>query len=308
MKKFKDTIIIGIDHGFGNVKTASHIFPSGVKCDDDYPSIISNLLIYDGKYYTIGVGHKKFTADKFLDMDYYAMTLAAIAEELSAENITNADVHIAAGVPLSWVKHQRKQFSEYLMQKESVKFNYKGIDYHINIVGVDIFPQGFSAVANKLYEFKGINMLCDIGNGTINIMYINDKQPDTIKCFTEKFGTNQCVLRVKENLMKIHHINLPEEAIHKILTYNQTNLPEDVYKTIADTAKGYAKEIFDNLREYEYNPMALKLYIVGGGGCLIRNFADYDKSRVTINGDIHATAKGYEYLAELGLKRGGKNG
>ena len=91
-------------------------------------------------------------------------------------------------------------------------------------------------------------------------------------------------------------------------TYNQTNLPEDVYKTIADTAKEYTKEIFENLREYEYNPMAMKLYIVGGGGCLIRNFADYDKSRVTINGDIHATAKGYEYLAELGLKRGVNNG
>lgn len=305
MKKLNGTIIIGIDHGFGNVKTESHIFPSGVKCDDDYPPIISNLLIYDEKYYTIGVGHKKFTADKFSDLDYYAMTLAAIAEELSDEHITNADVHIAAGVPLTWVKHQRKEFRDYLYKNKSVNFNYKGIDYHINIVGVDVFPQGFSAVANKLYEFKGINMLCDIGNGTINIMYINDKKPNTLKCFTEKFGTNQCVIRVKENLMSAHHIDLPEEAIHKILTYNHTNLPENVYKTIVDTAKGYTKEIFENLREYEYNPMAMKLYIVGGGGCLIRNFADYDKSKVTINGDIHATAKGYEYLAELGLRKGG---
>ena len=43
MKKFENTIIIGIDHGFGNIKTASHIFPSGVKCDDELPAIISNL-------------------------------------------------------------------------------------------------------------------------------------------------------------------------------------------------------------------------------------------------------------------------
>jgi len=47
----------------------------------------------------------------------------------------------------------------------------------------------------------------------------------------------------------------------------------------------------------------MKLYIVGGGGCLIRNFADYNKNRVIINGDIHATAKGYEYLSELNLKK-----
>lgn len=45
MNKFENTIIIGIDHGFGNIKTATHIFPSGVKCYDDYPAIDTNLLI-----------------------------------------------------------------------------------------------------------------------------------------------------------------------------------------------------------------------------------------------------------------------
>ena len=53
----------------------------------------------------------------------------------------------------------------------------------------------------------------------------------------------------------------------------------------------------------------MKLDIVGGGGCLIRNFADYNKNRVFINGDIHATAKGYEYLSELKFKKeADKNG
>ena len=43
----------------------------------------------------------------------------------------------------------------------------------------------------------------------------------------------------------------------------------------------------------------------GGGGCLIRNFGAYDKSRVTILDDICATAKGYESLAYMSLKRRG---
>ena len=303
MKKFENTIIIGIDHGFGNVKTEQHIFPSGVKCYDEYPAIDNNLLIYNGKYYLIGAGHKPFTADKFTDMDYYVMTLAAIAMELQDSGITNADVHIAAGLPLTWVEQQRKEFKQYLMQNETVDFAYKGTEYHIRIVGTDIFPQGFSAVANKLFEFRGINMLCDIGNGTMNVMYINDKIPNPQKCFSEKFGTNQCVLRIRENLMKKHHLTLPEESIHKILTYNQSNLDADILKTISDTAREYTAEIFQRLKEYEYNPTVMKLYIVGGGGCLIRNFADYNKNRVIINGDIHATAKGYEYLSELKLKK-----
>ena len=110
LKKFENTFIIGIDHGFGNVKTERHIFPSGVACYAEQPVIDNNLLIYDGKYYLIGVGHKPFTADKFSDMDYYVMTLAAIAMELRESNITNADVHIAAGLPLTWVEQQRKEF------------------------------------------------------------------------------------------------------------------------------------------------------------------------------------------------------
>ena len=49
----------------------------------------------------------------------------------------------------------------------------------------------------------------------------------------------------------------------------------------------------------------MKLYVVGGGGCLIRNFADYDHNRTVINEDICATAKGYEYMALVALNRNG---
>ena len=37
-------------------------------------------------------------------------------------------------------------------------------------------PQGFAAVAPILKQFRGVNMLCDISNGTMNVMYINDRR------------------------------------------------------------------------------------------------------------------------------------
>ena len=46
------------------------------------------------------------------------------------------------------------------------------------------------------------NMLADIGNGTMNIMYINNSRPVEKKCFTEKYGTHQCMLAVRESLLK----------------------------------------------------------------------------------------------------------
>ena len=68
----------------------------------------------------------------------------------------------------------------------------------------------------------------------------------------------------------------------------------------------YDKEpIFHKLREREYNPELMRLYVVGGGGCMIQNFGEYDKSRVTIVRDICATAKGYEAMSVRKIQRNG---
>ena len=151
-------IIIGIDHGYGNIKTAHCCFKTGVAAYDKEPTFKSNLLIYEGKYYLIGEEHKEFRSDKMTDSDYYILTLAAVARELNIRKLTSARVHIAAGLPLTWVSEQKDSFKAYLLQNESADFNFKGVDYHVDFVGADIFPQGFSAVADRLREFKGINM------------------------------------------------------------------------------------------------------------------------------------------------------
>ena len=81
----------------------------------------------------------------------------------------------------------------------------------------------------------------------------------------------------------------------------------DSYLTaIRETATDYAAGIFRRLREHEYDPELMRLYVVGGGSCILKNFGDYNKGRVIVNEDICATAKGYELLAEQKLhKKGG---
>lgn len=56
-------ILIGIDHGYGNMKTRHTVFKSGVKCYSSEPPIASEVLAYDGKYYVIGENHKVFIAN-----------------------------------------------------------------------------------------------------------------------------------------------------------------------------------------------------------------------------------------------------
>ena len=63
MKQLKNMQIIGIDNGYGNLKTASGIFPASVLTFDHEPAYAQDLLIYDGKYHVIGSGHREFTPD-----------------------------------------------------------------------------------------------------------------------------------------------------------------------------------------------------------------------------------------------------
>ena len=298
-------VVIGIDHGFGNIKTAHSCFKTGVTAYDQEPTFKSNLLVYDGRYYIIGDDHKEFTADKSQDQDYYILTLAAVAVELRFRDLTSARVYLAAGLPLTWVSGQKDSFKAYLLQKDSVDFSFRGVDYHVEFAGGEIYPQGFSAVTDKLRDFRGVNMLCDIGNGTMNIMYINNGKPVPSRCFTEKYGTYQCTLAVREKLLRQFGRSVDDTVIENVLRYGEADIARRYLDAIRESAADYAAGIMRRLRDHEYDAELMKLYVMGGGSCLIKNFAEYDEARVTVNDDICATAKGYERLAENALRKNG---
>lgn len=301
----QNNIIIGIDHGYGNIKTAHTCFKTGVTAYEKEPTFQNNLLVYQDRYYTIGDGHKEFVADEMADSDYYILTLAAIGRELNYRKLTSACVHIAAGLPLTWVSEQKDGFKAYLLQNGSVDFVFRGVSYHVDFAGADIFPQGFSAIVDKLRDFRGVNMLCDIGNGTMNVMYINDCRPQGNKCFTEKYGTYQCMLLARENLMRRFGALVDDAIIERVIRHGTADVSERYLTAIRETATEYVAGIFRRLREHEYDPELIRLYVVGGGSCMVKNFGQYAADRVEIIDDICATAKGYELLAETKQRKGG---
>ena len=296
-------VVIGIDHGFGNVKTSHTCFKAGVTAHDKEPTFKSDFLIYEGRYYTIGEEHKEFIPDKAGDQDYYILTLAAIGRELHFRGMTIARVYLAAGLPLTWVSEQRDTFKAYLLQKPSADFTFRGVEYHVDFAGAEIYPQGFAAIADRLNDFRGVTMLCDIGNGTMNVMYIRSGRPIPTQCYTEKYGVHQCMIAVREKLMQKFGATVDDGVIEDVLRYGKTDIAEKYLTAIQECARDYAGGIMKRLREHEYNPDLMRLYVMGGGSCLIRHFSEYDPTRVTINGDINATAKGYERLAEAALRR-----
>ena len=304
MKDFKNKVIIGIDHGYGNIKTANHIFKTGVMEYDAEPLFTNDMLVYNGKYYTIGEGHKEFKAEKQSDDDYYVLTLAAIAMELDDNDLTEADVFIAAGLPLTWTSGQKAEFAEYLTKNERVTFVFRKVRYRIRIVGAKIYPQGYAAVANFASSMKGVNMVADIGNGTMNTLTVINGAPQQGRMFTEKFGTHQCTLAVREQFMRQTRREINDAIIEEVLINGTANLADEDLKIIRATATEYVNEIFRRLREHGYDDKSTTLYVTGGGGCLVKNFYHYDKSRVFFVDDICAAAKGYEHMAELQLATG----
>lgn len=47
------------------------------------------------------------------------------------KGMNRAKVHIAAGLPLTWVATQKEDFQKYLLQNESVDFIFRNKEYHV---------------------------------------------------------------------------------------------------------------------------------------------------------------------------------
>lgn len=297
------TIILGVDNGYGNVKTAHRVFPTGIiKCDSE-PVLSKEYIEYDGSYYIIGEGHKGFVADKQEDDDTYTLTLAAIAKELEARGLTETRIHLAVGLPLKWVQTQRDSFKQYLTRERYVSLKYGKVNYLIEIVDCTVMPQGYAAVAENLKDFKGMNLLVDVGNGTMNVMYLNNERPIESKSWTEKLGVNQCFIRIQNRIMDKTGTKLPDEIINDFLRYGDADVSEAYLSAMKQVAEQYVQELFQKLRDYEYNEDLMKLYVMGGGARMVEMFGKYNQDRTTFNHDICANAKGYEYFCYMMLRQ-----
>ena len=190
------------------------------------------------------------------------------------------------------------------MKNKSLDFKFNSKSYHVNLVGCSIYPQAYPAIIERIGEFNGTNVIADIGSGTINILYIQNKKPLENKSWTEKLGVNQCVIAIRNAFMDKFGIKLDDGIIDTFLKYGTVDISKEYLACMKSVATKYAASVFDTLYSYEYNPKLMRLWIIGGGGSLIKHFGVYDKDRVNIVEDICANAKGCEYLAQAWFRRG----
>ena len=91
-----ESMIVGVDHGYAAMKTAHFSFPSGLVAYEHEPYTLKDVLEYGGKFYVVGSGRQALQKNKTQTEDYYLLTLAAIAKELSFRHAEPAaEIHLA---------------------------------------------------------------------------------------------------------------------------------------------------------------------------------------------------------------------
>ena len=198
-----ESMIVGVDHGYAAMKTAHFSFPSGLVAYEHEPYTLKDVLEYGGKFYVVGSGRQALQKNKTQTEDYYLLTLAAIAKELSFRHAEPAaEIHLAAGLPLTSFGREKNAFRDYLLRDgKTVNFRYEGQEYSIAIRKVSLFPQGYAAVLTQsiLLDEPSV-IVADIGGWTVDLMRLDNRIPNASTCRSLELGMIRCLDEIAEQV------------------------------------------------------------------------------------------------------------
>jgi len=289
-----DREIIGIDHGNRNIKSYRHIFSASIASLPSRPDNLENVLEFQDQFYLIG-GQSPIleTVDKTENMDYYLMTLAALAKELKSREKRQAAVCIGAALPPRRFGEQSKGFREYLSQHTKLFFRYEGISYQVAVENVYVFMQGHVVIHSIRELCEGFCLLVDIGGGTVDLVGIEDGLPNGFYQIDSR-ATLYCIQKAAEEAVARMGKNVPAYIIESFMRNGTYDCPEKYEALIKDSLAGYAKEIYTMILGHGYNEELTRMVFMGGGASIIKHFGNNENKRVQFIPDIRANAKGCE--------------
>lgn len=292
--------IIGIDHGNGYMKTSNYVFKSGVDTYKVEPPMKEGVLKYEDEYHVIGENRKSYDPDKTKTQDFYYLTLAAIAMEIEKHKYPKKDGSfiLACGLPIEYFGNQKESFKAYLERKKEVFFTYSGVNYKIRIKKVIIYPQGYAVIANDIASYTGLTNVIDVGSGTIDILQIIDKKPILTKCISLPMGILTCIESIQKYIRMQYNMELDDYSIQEILQMRSGNLPKEFVQPIQDLIRDYTKKVLAALEQKGINLKFQKCYFCCGGSSVFENYGNLAGENITFNTDIHANAKGFEWLCK----------
>ena len=295
--------VIGVDHGWSQMKTVHTIFSAGIEEILSEPAFFDDVLEYENRYYKVGTKRDAVMDNKTVNDDYYLLTLASIAKELKLRGSREATIVLAVGLPATRYGAEKKPFVEYLSRKKEVMFTFEQEQYRIRIEKVAVFPQSYAAVVDQIPGFGKKVIVVDIGSWTIDIFPIIDKKPDDANANTISERLIPCMRRINKHSVRLFNEKIDEDVIQSYIMTRQADLDEKLVKIMDRELVDFAKNLFNMLREEGYSLQTTQFYFVGGGAVVMSTFGEIDQRNVKYNFDVNANAKGFEKLARIALNR-----
>lgn len=296
-------MLIGIDHGNKQIKTAHCApFTSGLK-ESDVPPFGKDVLRYKGRYYQLTDQRIPYHRDKTSDHRFFVLTLFAIAQELEAQGISSQDtlrIQLAVGLPPAHYGAQHRAFSQYFLGRGVVDFTYRDRPYSILIDDVGCYPQSYAAAATIIRSIQEVPraLIVDIGGFTADYLQVKNGEGDLSVCDSLENGVILLYNKTRSRVNAERDILLDEAEIDAVLMDCGTNISPDLGELVRWQAGEFMDDLLSTLRERGLELRSGPVVFVGGGSILLRRQIEASGkvcSPVFVD-DIRANAKGYELL------------
>ena len=291
------TKIIGVDVGYGQTKTANSCFSSGVKKLPGRPPLSTQVIETNTGFYAIGGGKASIQKSKTEDESMRVLTMAGIAEELKKGGLTEAEVHLGVGAPLTRMGAEKQTYLDYYNRIRDLSFRYEDVSYRVKLLSVRVFPQGYAGVVEYMKGFRRSSLVIDIGSWTVDILPLSAYIPDQTRCKSLPLGTITCMNDINEALRQKFGQDADETTIKDVMIHGTSDIPADYLAVIRSGLMAYVKNLMDQIRALNFNPDLTQFIFIGGGAGIMKHFlSEGDKKNCLIYDDVHINAKGYENL------------
>lgn len=319
-----EQIIIGIDHGNGNIKTKHCVFPCGFKRQDTKPSELfsADILSYKGTYYSLTGNRFPYEIDKTKNENCLILTLFAIAKELkertregkedfdwktSFGNFIGKDVVLAVGLPPAHFEKQQEAFKKYFLDasRYGMEFHYNGKLFQFHLKDVMVFPQDYAATVIYREELirKYSSVYCiDIGDGTVDLLALKNGIPDKEIMVSRELGMAGLRAKIIDDVINDYGMTVDAAVIEDILTPGREVLaPEEVIQRVKKETAEWAVRIVDQLHSKVADFRFAPTVFCGGGATLLKPYLEETGmfGMTDFIPDIHANASGYEEIAGM---------
>ena len=132
-------IIVGVDAGYGNMKTANTIFPTGLAVMDTKPYFDGDIMHSMAGGTASARATRRSTRTRRLTRTSTSSRWLPLPLSFRTKDITEANIYLAIRLPTTWTVRQRNAYREYMMRNKDVEFVFNDIDYHLHFVQCSVF-------------------------------------------------------------------------------------------------------------------------------------------------------------------------